>query len=262
MPALQLKADLVGAICELSLSRYIEGKAKHDDKFSGTLKNIAKERARNLKLARKEGEKSMGHLESYLKKVTERPDCGPNPLDSPRIQEVTAGSWKLSWALDEDEHPPPSSIVSRRDTQEARRLAMIADLTPEHTISGNNLWQYLVSFLTATPDKKIKLPAEREHPRPEARVQSEVDSTPSKTDTQINVTTKAIALPQINGITPLLDPVDLGPTNTRPRGWLYWTKGSLWKEKFKVNNPSKGHKRVPSSALTTPVAGTPGLVLA
>lgn len=175
LSALHIKADLVGVVSEPALRRYIEGKTKHDAKFSGTLKSIAKERKRNLKLAHKEGDKYLGHLESYLQKATETSGSGPDVPDSPRLQRFTTGSWNWSWALDEDEHPPPSSIVSRRDTWEARKLAMIADIMPENTLSGNNLWQYLVTFLTVTPDKKVKLSAERKHPKPQIGRQGESD---------------------------------------------------------------------------------------
>ncbi|KAF9646179.1 alpha/beta-hydrolase [Thelephora ganbajun] len=266
LPAFQLQPDLVGAIPELSLRRYVQGKAKYDDKFSGTFKSVDKERKRNLKSARKEGDKSMGHLDSYLKKVTEKSDSGINVLDSPRLQKVTAGSWNWSWALDEGEHPPPSSIVSRRDTWEARKLAMIADIMPEKVFSGNNLWQHLVTFLTVTPDKKTKTPAEREHPKPEAGEQIESSwtnvSTSSEIDAQVKATAKDIPPAQTNGTTSLPKPSDLGSTNTRPRGW-YWTRGSLWKEKFRANHSSKTHKRVPTSASTvTPAPRTPGSTLA
>jgi hypothetical protein len=244
LPALQLKDERVGTVCERSLSRYIEGKAKFDAKFSGTTKSVDKERKRNLKLARKEGEKSMGHLESYLQKVTERSDSGVSVLDSPRLQKFTTGSWNWSWALDEDEHPPPSSIVSRRDTWEARQLAMIADIMPENTMSGNNLWQHLVTFLTVTPDKKLKMPAERGHPKPGAEEQVESDWTNAsaslETNSQIKATTNHTPLAQTNGATPIPKALDLGSTSTR--GW-YWTRGSLRKEKFRVNHFSKTHKR-------------------
>jgi hypothetical protein len=52
-------------------------------------------------------------------------------------------SWTLAWALDADERPPPSSIVARRDTAEALKLARVADkavLESERTLSANNLW--------------------------------------------------------------------------------------------------------------------------
>ena len=256
--AFQVKADLVGAICELSLRRYMQGKDKYQAKFSGTYKSISKERKRNLKLAHKEGDRSLSHLESYLQKVTGRSDGGQNVLDSPRLQKVTAGSWSWSWALDEDEHPPPSSIVSRRDTWEARQLAMIADIMPENTFSGNNLWQHLVTYLTVTPDKKDKTTAEREHPKPEVGEQIEAGRTsvPASLEAGSNATDNSPTLKDSTKSLPR--PLDLGSTNKRSRGW-YWTRGSLWKEKFRVNHFSKTHKRGPSSASITQ---TPSSVLA
>ena len=242
LAALQVAADAVGAVCEPSIRRYLQGKAKFDAKFSGTLKSIGKERDRNLRLAHKEGDKSLGHLESYLRKVTEKSDSGEDVLDSPRFQKVTAGSWNWSWALDEDEHPPPSSIVSRRDTWEARQLAMIADIMPENTLSGNNLWQHLVTFLTVTPDKKMKMKTEREHPKP--GVEGQIESDWTNVDTPL---AKGVPLPRTNGTMPRPEPLELESTSTRSRGW-YWTRGSLWKERFKANHLSKAHKRVPSSA--------------
>lgn len=65
-------------------------------------------------------------------------------------------SWIWTWALD-GEHPPPTSIVSRRDTAEARHLARIADLSMEQEESkrsGNMLWSVLVNFLTAQSSHK------------------------------------------------------------------------------------------------------------
>ena len=198
----------------------------------------------------------MGHLESYLLKVKERSDSGNNVLDSPRLQKVTAGSWNWSWALDEDEHPPPSSIVSRRDTWEARQLARIADIMPEHTISGNKLWQHLVTFLTVTPDKKVKLPAEREHPKPEVAPQAESDwtnvSLPSDPNSPVQTTTiQAVSLTQTNGTAFIPEPLDLGPSNRLSPRWSYWTRGSLWRERFRVARFSKTHKRGQSSASAT-----------
>lgn len=235
-------ADAVGVVSEHSLRRYLQGKAKFDAKFSSTLKRIGKERDRNLRLAHKEGDKSLGHLESYLRKATEKSDSGEDVLDSPRFQKFTAGSWNWSWALDEDEHPPPSSIVSRRDTWEARQLAMIADIMPENTLSGNNLWQHLVTFLTVTPDKKMKMGTEREHPKP--GVGGPIESNRTSVDAPL---AKGVPPLQTNGSVHRPEPLELESTSTRPRGW-YWTRGSLWKERFKANHLQKGHKRVSSSA--------------
>lgn len=265
LAALQLGAGVIGVISLPSLRRYIQGKAKYDTKFSGTIKSVCKERQRNLKLARKEGDKSLGHLESYLQKVTEKSDSGQDVLGSPRLQKVTAGSWNWSWALDEDEHPPPSSIVSRRDTWEARQLAMIADIMPENTLSGNNLWQHLVTFLTVTPDKKVKTQAEEEHPKPEVGEQVESDWTSARASPETNALAGAeeesTPLAQADGTVPRSKPFEFRSTNSRSRGW-YWTRGSLWKEKFKANHSSTMHKRGPSSSSTvSPAARTPSVTL-
>ena len=262
LAAFQLKAGNVGVVCEVSLRRYMQGKTKYDTKFSGTFKSIGKERKRNLKLAHKEGDRSLSHLESYLEKVTEKSDSGKNVLDSPRLQKVTAGSWSWSWALDEDEHPPPSSIVSRRDTWQARQLAMIADIMPENTISGNNLWQHLVTFLTVTPDKKVKMQTEREHPKPDVREYVESDWTSVQGSSEIIAQTKDTPPAHIDGATPRPKPLELGSTNARSRGW-YWTRGSLWKEKFRAHRLSSMHKRGPPSASTVNTTPrTPGTALA
>jgi hypothetical protein len=74
-------------------------------------------------------------------------------------------SWTWAWALD-DEHPPPTSIVSRRDTAEARNLARVADLCvgqEESRLSGNMLWSVLVNFLTAHPSRKQEAEMEDDH---------------------------------------------------------------------------------------------------
>lgn len=165
LPAFQLEPELIGVVSKDSLSRYIQGKADYKVKFSDTLKKVADERKRHLDLAFQEGDESLVHLEYHLHTIAEESESGQSVPDSTRSQKVAAEGWKWCWALDDDEHPPPSSIVSRRDTREARRLAMIADTMPGDA-NGNNLWQDMVSFLTITPDKKVKLPTEREHPKP------------------------------------------------------------------------------------------------
>jgi len=190
LPAFQLKADLVGAVSELPLRRYIEAKAEYEVRFSDTFKSIVKERERNLKLAYEEDDRSLGHLESYLQKVTEKSERGQNVLNSPRLQKITADSWNWSWVMDEDEDPPPSSIVSRRDTWEARQLATIANTMPESTLG--NLWQHLVTLLVVAPDE-VELPAEQEHPKPEVRGQRESDLTGVSAPMEVNTEVKAAA---------------------------------------------------------------------
>ena len=66
---------------------------------------------------------------------------------------VLSPLWGWAWALDEEEDPPPSSIVSRRDTGKLAEVADQAVLGENHTISGNNLWSFVINFLTATPGK-------------------------------------------------------------------------------------------------------------
>ncbi|OBZ69937.1 AB hydrolase superfamily protein C4A8.06c [Grifola frondosa] len=152
LPAFLLPPALIGVISELAVRRYLDGNAKFTKKFSKTSKSIEKKRQRNLDLAHKDTVRSMAQLQMYLQQ-----EDGQDPDTSKGIKEglAASGSWSLAWALDEDEHPPPSSIVSRRDTGEARRLAKIADqavLMDDHTMSGNNLWSLIVNFLTVPPD--------------------------------------------------------------------------------------------------------------
>jgi len=57
--------------------------------------------------------------------------------------------------LDENERPPPSSIAARRDTAEARQLALIADravVADTSEINANSLWSIVMNFL-APPDR-------------------------------------------------------------------------------------------------------------
>ncbi|CCL99228.1 uncharacterized protein FIBRA_01243 [Fibroporia radiculosa] len=159
LPALAFPAELIGVMSELVARRYFDGRAKFAKKFAKVEKYIEEKRQRNLVRAQSDTMRNMAHLQTFLsrdEKAVHRPSGQSQP---PRgIQEglMATGSWPWAWALDVGEEPPPSSIVARRDTGEARRLARIADqafLADEHVISGNNLWSVLVEFLTKTPDK-------------------------------------------------------------------------------------------------------------
>jgi hypothetical protein len=71
----------------------------------------------------------------------------------------TTSCWNMAWALDEDKRPLPSSIVAWRDTEAALKLARIADkavLASERTLSSNNLWNVIISFLLASPEERKK----------------------------------------------------------------------------------------------------------
>lgn len=156
LSAFALPPELVGVISELALRRYLDGRTKFDKKFHKTTKSIAKQRKRNLETAKKDAMKNMSQLQTYL--ADDKRANGQPPPKFRCIQDgLKSGSWSWAWALDVDEHPPPSSIVSRRDTDEAVHLARIADqsvLVEENTMSGNNLWSMIVNFLTVTPERK------------------------------------------------------------------------------------------------------------
>ncbi|KAJ1305863.1 hypothetical protein OPQ81_010586 [Rhizoctonia solani] len=141
LPACNVPLETIGTINASAVKRYLEGQALWDAKFSGTIKNIAKMRVKNLELARKEGRKSMGAFYGALANGSIKEGDGEY-----------AGLWR-------GENPPPSSIVSRRDTAEARQLAICADRdlsNEESKMSGNNLWNIVVDFLSQNPDRGAK----------------------------------------------------------------------------------------------------------
>jgi hypothetical protein len=116
---------------------------------------INKHRLRNLELDRSETKKNMNalqHSPRWYKNRTAVDGTAVADEDS----SVDSGYWSWAWVLDGHERPPPSSIASRRDTAEARRLAKIADecvFPNDKTLSGNNFWSLAVNFFTATPDR-------------------------------------------------------------------------------------------------------------
>lgn len=172
LPALQVPPDLIGALSERALRRYVDGKERFDKKFSSTIKHIAKQRERNLKQGSQDTHRRITQLQHYLEREREAAG-GPSQPSTPRLdnsqgknQEQGTGvgegllkasaSWSLAWALDGDERPPPSSIVARRDTEEALELARVADmavLAQESEWNANNLWSVVLNFLTVAPDK-------------------------------------------------------------------------------------------------------------
>lgn len=172
LPALQVPPDLIGALSERAIRRYVEGKERFDKKFSSTIKHIAKHRERNLKQGSQDTYRRITQLQHYLEREREAAGGPSQPSTSGAdnqqnkgqesgtgVQEGllnAAASWSLAWALDGDERPPPSSIVARRDTQEALELARVADmavLAQESEWNANNLWSVVSNFLTVVPDK-------------------------------------------------------------------------------------------------------------
>ncbi|RPD68091.1 alpha/beta-hydrolase [Lentinus tigrinus ALCF2SS1-7] len=155
LDAFRLPPELIGELSELAVRRYVEGTTKFAKKFAKTYKSIEKARQRNIERAHQDAVRNMAQLQQYFSGATS--DSGKPAHEIGVDGDIAASSsWAWAWALDEDEHPPPSSIVSRRDTEEARRLALVADqavFMDEHALSGNNLWSLIVDFLTITPDR-------------------------------------------------------------------------------------------------------------
>ncbi|KAL1746689.1 Alpha/Beta hydrolase protein [Schizophyllum fasciatum] len=141
LPAFQIDPDAVGRITELTVRRFIDGKARYGKKYDRAMKGIERERKRLLERARKQ-------------------TAGPAPAAVP--PQTDKPSWGWGWALD-GERPPPSSVAARRDTEEAMRLARIADegvFQREHVLSGNNLWSVVVNYLTAGPERRERRKSE------------------------------------------------------------------------------------------------------
>jgi hypothetical protein len=156
LDAFQVPPETIGKLSEISVRRYLDARAEFDKRFASTIKTIEKHRRRNLELAKNDTKRSMGIFQNAFtlggsQATSDEPSYGI--ADGLR---ASSGSWGWAWVLDEQERPPPSSIVSRRDTTEARRLAKIADqsvLQNDQSLSGNNFWSVVVNFLTVTPDR-------------------------------------------------------------------------------------------------------------
>lgn len=181
LPATQVPHDLIGTVSERAIRRYIDGQQRFDKKFASAIKSIEKHRERNLARGSQDAYRRITRLQHYLERereATDKPSAtdatnaqgtGKEDEHRPGVKEgllnASAG-WSLAWALDADEKPPPSSIVARRDTQEALELARVADmavLAEASEWSGNNLWSVVLNFLTAVPDKNKDKAAKQSH---------------------------------------------------------------------------------------------------
>ncbi|KAG6850876.1 hypothetical protein H0H93_007494 [Arthromyces matolae] len=155
--ALTINADIVGRLSELALRRYLDANAMFDKKFAHTIRTIEKDRRRNLKLAKKDTKRDMHALQQHLTLNNTSTSTGSPSSPAYSTGSLTSSdSWNWAWALDGDERPPPSSIVSRRDTSEARRLAKIADqclLQSDQALSGNRFWSAVINFFSLDQDQ-------------------------------------------------------------------------------------------------------------
>lgn len=110
----------------LGAKRYLEGQALWDKKYSSHVKKVARQREKNLALAKEDNIKMMGklhdrlvrqHRSSPVSSVTSSPS-GENAASGDNNDgnlSLNSPLWNWSWAL-EGEDPPASSIVARRDT--------------------------------------------------------------------------------------------------------------------------------------------------
>ncbi|KAF8806587.1 alpha/beta-hydrolase [Phlegmacium glaucopus] len=149
--AFQLQSQYVGRLSEHTLKRFIEQRDIFNKKFSDTVKSIEKHRRQNLERAKHDTIKRLGFLRQFLHKSDDEAE-----IKKRKETAILSPGWAWAWALDEEEDPPPSSIVSRRDTEEARKLAEVADqavLGDDRTMSGNNLWSFVMNLVTATPGR-------------------------------------------------------------------------------------------------------------
>lgn len=155
LAAFSVPPEKIGQLPELAIRRYIEARAKFDKKFGSTKKVIDKHRLRNLELDRTDTKKNMDALQDSLMRYENMAtDKGTGDEHADRL--IDSAHWSWAWVLDEHERPPPSSITSRRDTAEARRLAKIADesvFQNDKSLSGNNFWSLVVNFFTVMPDR-------------------------------------------------------------------------------------------------------------
>lgn len=155
LDAFAVPEEVIGTISELAIKRYIDGDTHFRRKFAHVYKTIEKTRKKRLERAANKEDKQLEALRAF--KNGNRNDGGPNGnqlKDRERI--INSPGWGYAWALDELERPPPSSIVARRDTEEARKLARIADqaiMEDTSELNANSLWSVMMDFLTVTPDR-------------------------------------------------------------------------------------------------------------
>ena len=107
LPALHDPSHL-GLISPRWAQIYLAGIQRHEKKYAGTMRQIARRRERAIALLRSQDS------------ATEKGTGGG----------VEGEGWSAAWALeDSEERPPPSSLVARCDTAEALALARAATAT-------------------------------------------------------------------------------------------------------------------------------------
>jgi len=129
LAACKVSHERVAQISEVTVRRYLESKDIFDHQFGHTIDTIQKNRQDNLAMAEIETAKQVARLHQSISQKHNAPWGDRNSRQN-RLKFdqklLSSPSWAWSWVLDERENPPPSSIVARRDTEEARELAAVA----------------------------------------------------------------------------------------------------------------------------------------
>ena len=171
LDAFKVPHERVAQLTEVVVQRYLKHKQKSDKKYEHALKSIEKDRHYNIARAKQDtikrvhvlrqtigkkvegGEIVEGHqaeVKAQMKVEDSGRASGKSKVD---WRALSSPGWVWAWALDELEDPPPSSIVARRDTEEARKLAAVADLIHTRDQDQNDLWTMLHKFFTGAPGK-------------------------------------------------------------------------------------------------------------
>lgn len=184
LDAFKVPPEIIGVLSELAVRRYLNGRAKFDKKFAGTIKSIEKQRKHNLERARKETINVIENARQHEGMVAGGSSGGAGiGIKDGLIP--SSGSWSWAWVLDGEERPPPSSIASRRDTEEARNLAKIADQQDDYSLSGNNFWSVVVNYFTVTPDRERDA-FPKSHQRPSYDRPATMGSTPERRKSKLS----------------------------------------------------------------------------
>lgn len=144
LAALQLSPAQVGVIKEGPIKRFLEGMRLADRRYAKLHERIRQERVEHVRSAETQESKrlraALQRLGSTRRHELEQLDEGDAGEDDLEDLLRLRGPWALS------ERPPPSSVVGRKDTAEALRLARVIDES-EQNRSGLRLWTRLVEGL-------------------------------------------------------------------------------------------------------------------
>lgn len=192
LQAMKVPQEIIGQMSSMTMERYLKDRDRFDKKFRRAIKSIEKHRKKNLQRAKEDTIKRLGLLQQILHR--DASEGHPKKLKEKVLNGGSSPNSGWAWALDEHEAPPPSSIASRRDTDEAQALAQIADqaiLGDEKMWNANTLWGLVMSFLTVTPGKDTHVLRREGHEHSEhavlADVNGEGSSSSSKVDDKTSV---------------------------------------------------------------------------